>query len=194
MQERRSNVNNKENLRLITFNTYKSLKLQFSSLCKAKNLSMTLVMQELVDKYLKGEVKDKELNLVVNEYNEKKEEKITFYFDSDKYETLKNMLSSTANVRPASLFSFLIKYYIEKESSLEAYRKQAEFLKEHSAEEIRHIVYEIKYYVPVPDNNEQFKVVNTQYLIDMCTEERFKEIYQKASLSPLIYIGAVHKP
>lgn len=67
-------------------------------------------------------------------------------------------------------------------------------MKEHSAEEIRHIVYEIKYYVPVPDNNEQFKVVNTQYLIDMCTEERFKEIYQKASLSPLIYIGAVHKP
>lgn len=110
MQERRGNVNNKENLRLITFNTYKSLKLQFSSLCKAKNLSMTLVMQELVDKYLKGEVKDKELNLVVNEYNEKKEEKITFYFDSDKYETLKKY--AEFNSQCASGFTVFISYKI----------------------------------------------------------------------------------
>lgn len=82
---------------------------------------------------------------------------------------------------------------IDKENSSEECRKQALFLKEHSAEEIRHIVYEIKYYVPIPNNNE-LKLINTQNLIDMCTEERFAEIYQKASLSPLIYVGAVHKP
>lgn len=187
-------MNSKENLSLITFNTYKSLKQQFSEVCKMKNLSMNLVMQELVDKYLKGEVGDKELNLVVNEYNEKKEEKITFYFDSGKYETLKSMLNTTANTRPASLFSFLIKYYIEKSSSPEEYRKQALFLKEHSAEEIRHIVYEIKYYAPMLNKSDGFKLINTQHLIDMCTDERFAEIYQKASLSPLIYVGAVHKP
>lgn len=187
-------MNNKENSRIITFNTYKTLKQQFSTLCKVRNLSMNLAMQELVDKFLDGEVQLKDLDLLVNENNEKKEEKLTFCLDKDKYETLKNMLYNTTRIRPASFFSFLIKYFIQQANSLEEYKNYAMFLKEHSPEDIRHIVYEVKYYVPVPDNNEQFKVVNTQYLIDMCTEERFKEIYQKASLSPLIYIGAVHKP
>lgn len=186
-------MNNKENLRIITFNTYKTLKQQFSTLCKMKNLPMNLVMQELIDKYLEGELQLKDLDLIVNENNEKKEEKLTFGLDKDKYETLKNMLCSETQIRPASFFSFLIKYYIQKENSPEEYKKHAKFLKEHSPENIRHIVYKIEYYAPVLED-ETFKIVNTQYLIDMCTEERFKEVYQGASLSPLIYVGAVHKP
>ena len=187
-------MNNTENIRVITFNTYHTLKQQFSVLCKARDISMNRVMQELVDMYLNEKLQPKDLDLIVNEYNEKKEEKITFGLDKAKYEKLKDKLNVSPRIRPASFFSFLIKYFIQQANSQEEYRNYAMFLKEHSPEDVRHIVYEIKYYVPVPDNNEQFKVVNTQHLIDMCTEERFKEIYQKASLSPLIDVGAVHKP
>lgn len=79
-------------------------------------------------------------------------------------------------------------------NSLEEVRNHAMFLKEHSPEDIRHIVYEIKYYVPVPEHNGQLNLIYTHYLIDMCTDEEFNKTYRKASLSPLIYVGAVHKP
>lgn len=177
-------------LKKISFKVQPSLAEDFKRLCSDRLISMTDMIEQLIDQY---QNKDFELEflckvLSAERYAGKKDAVLTFRLDEEVYLKLCSKLKLDGNIRPATFFSIAMQYAIEKGDNKAAYAKLAKEILDKSAPEIAHVVFGIVYYC---FSEGTWKQIAESYFIHQVTEEEFVDTYKHHT--PLLKVYAVHK-
>lgn len=184
-------MNNKK----VSFNTYESFIVRFKEKCDLSGQNMSERMNELLKRYLWGDLGTTEelrANLIgLRKNTEKKTYKVTMQVNDKNYSKLKERLTE-GNIRPATVLTYIIAYDLQQAPRESDYSQKAELLLEISPADVRHVVYGVKYYMPpVGGQQHHTKLVKTEFFLDACTEGRWQDWY--FTTSPLIEVLAVHR-
>lgn len=179
----------------LTFTTYPSLKNAFKEMCDMNDKTMSLQLTEITSAFLNKTLAINQLENAMSEYKENQKEKeaksykLAILIDENLYLKLKQQLE-LIKIRPASFFSYAMCYSLNNVSVKEIYARKAMKVLKESSPAIKHIVYGLKYYKPLTGKEDGLILIGTEYFIDKCSDQRFRDYYEYPS--PFLEVLAVH--
>lgn len=183
----------------ITFSTYLSLKNAFKEVCELNEKTMSQQITDITSSFLTQSISISQLEKSLTEFKENQKEKeiksykLAIMIDEELYATLKEKLE-IVKIRPASFFCFAMAYSLNNTSVRQIYAHKAKkILEERKSETIKHVVFGLRYFKPITNkkNVSGTILIDTEYFIDICTDQRFEEYYNYPS--PFLEVLAVHR-